>query len=97
MSFHILPKNDDFSKIKNKDLAVVIICCFLYFQVLKRHSVSNFMWEVLSEDLPNELKLKVKVFYGRHGTEQNTSEFELERFPFIANFDFKEFKVCLFF
>jgi len=60
--------------------------------VLKRHSVSNFMWEVLSEDLPNELKLKVKVFYGRHGTEQNTSEFELERFPFIANFDFKEFK-----
>ena len=55
------------------------------------------MWEVLSEDLPNELKLKVKVFYGRHGTEQNTSEFELERFPFIANFDFKEFKVCLFF
>ena len=55
------------------------------------------MWEVLSEDLPKELKLKVKVFYGRHGTEKNTSEFELERFPFIANFDFKEFKVCLFF
>ena len=55
------------------------------------------MWEVLTEDLPNELKLKVKVFYGRHGTEENTSEFELERFPFIANFDFKEFKVSLFF
>ena len=58
------------------------------------------MWEVLTEDLPNDLKLKVKVFYGRHGTaevKENTSEFELERFPFIANFDFKEFKVSLFF
>ena len=30
MSFHILPKNDGFSKIKNKDRAVVIICCFVF-------------------------------------------------------------------
>ena len=58
-------------------------------QTLKRHSASSFIWEVSSETaeeaLPDELKLKFQVNYGKDMIFEDT--------PFDAHFDFKDFKV----
>ena len=60
--------------------------------VLKRHSISSLIWELLTKDVPNELKLKIKVFYGKSVGEQNTEFSVQEKEPFVAAFDFKDFK-----
>ena len=59
---------------------------------MKRHSISSFMWELLDDNLPNELKLKLEVCYGR---ECNDGEIMDENSPFIGYFNFKDFKVSI--
>ena len=48
------------------------------------------MWELLDENLPNELKLKLEVCYG---LECNDGRIKDENSPFIGYFNFKDFKV----
>ena len=50
------------------------------------------MWEMLDDNLPNELKLKLEVCYGR---ECNDGEIMDENSPFIGYFNFKDFKVSI--
>ena len=67
------------------------ILFFRLFQSLKRQSISSFIWEIVkSEDetmiLPEQLKLKVSLNYGKEGGEFQDS-------PFQGIFDFENFKV----